>query len=282
MAVTTALALGLVASLLPSSLAGEHEEVQCAENALPEVSLLQHGYALWSDLREGGADHSAHVKVTEAVRHIPVAAESIDMNGRPCSYCGPPSADRIDREYAVRTDCGNKSREATKDIPFVNISEPGTSAACELNYQKACSDAVYNKDYVYFGKSIDLSSAEAKVDGHFCLQYGFLEPSLVAIADNFTALHMKGVELCRTKFAKYRWDTITFSQFEAVAHTASQRGYPTRWEAEFVAAAKCALFDMHLGCEIAFCAYTFCKNGDGTVSAYNECPGFTQLHGNLQ
>mmetsp|Transcript_36972 Transcript_36972/g.115070 ORF Transcript_36972/g.115070 Transcript_36972/m.115070 type:complete len:280 (+) Transcript_36972:72-911(+) len=270
------LLLVLPALLLPSSLAEEQIG----------MSLLQQGFRV----RPGAAGELASAATAEAGQHIPGLTRSLDMHGIPCEYCGPPPADRVDRAYGVRSDCGGTRPTAlASHLPLSAFSRPGdpsSSAACELNFQKACPDAVLNRDYLYFAKSVDLNPAQAALDGLYCKGYGFLDPQLVAIAGNFTALRSKGIELCQTKLAKYDWGRITLADFNGMTASITAKYQalgvgPTVEEAQFVAAAKCALFNMHLGCEIAFCAYSFCDNGDGTVSAYDQCPGFTQLKGNI-
>uniref|UniRef100_A0A7R9ZZK1 Uncharacterized protein n=1 Tax=Pyrodinium bahamense TaxID=73915 RepID=A0A7R9ZZK1_9DINO len=257
---------------------------QCAEASL---GLLQRGF--------------------NPVRHkerIPV--NSFDHHGRWCSYCGPPSSDRIDRldaPYTLREDCGNLSTPLgipgpLQEMPlttFARDSDPPTNAYCELNFQKGCSDAVANRDFLYFGKVVDLrSAADRKSDGSTCLKQGFLQPSLKALAKNFSALQALGRQLCETKFAKYRWKGgITLRDGEEVYTTHRSRSAseamamglepdtPSQEEAEFLAAWKCALGNGELGCEMAFCAYTFCDKGGGETGAYEECPGWDPVRGNV-
>ena len=73
----------------------------------------------------------------------------VDMNGRLCHLCAMPFPERSDRTYVQRTDCGNQSlfeHPENQKKPIIEFNSPGSTAYCELNYNKACADGIYNKD----------------------------------------------------------------------------------------------------------------------------------------
>merc|ERR1719291_1387049 len=100
------------------------------------------------------------------------------------------------------------------DVPAVQLTQLNVETKaierngfCQLNFAKSCVDAIANKDYLYWAKSVNLkapgSIENAAWDGRYCRLNGFLNPSLVALQHNFTATQTKAAELCKTKYAKY-------------------------------------------------------------------------------
>merc|ERR1719188_1401137 len=112
---------------------------------------------------------------------------ALDMNGRLCAICSPPLPERVNRTYVMRSDCGNNSLFEHPDAFFMPIhslnreaaeGQPETTAWCELNEQKICADAIYNKDFLYQAKAVDYPK-EAHYDPAYCHYNGWLEPEIV-------------------------------------------------------------------------------------------------------
>merc|ERR1719327_1685535 len=98
------------------------------------------------------------------------------------------------------------------DVPAVQLAQiNGTTKAierngfCQINFAKSCVDAVANKDYLYWAKSVDLKAPEAYEnaawDGRYCRLNGFLEANMVALQHDFESTRAKADELCKTKYA---------------------------------------------------------------------------------
>lgn len=215
---------------------------------------------------------------------------SKDQNGHLCMLCNKPLPERSNKQYTeFRTDCGKMSsaggpNASILSMPAVKLTEAhedGTerNGFCQLNFAKSCVDAVANKDYLYWAKSLDLKSpatrANSKWDGRYCRLNGFLEPSLVALQHDFEGTRAKSRDLCKTKYAKYNIDNITFIDMMSAARYEDESA-PTLDEAELLAAWNCAMGD--LGCDISLCAYSFCATESGT-GLYDECKGWHPVDG---
>jgi len=208
---------------------------------------------------------------------------TMDMNGRRCMLCSMPLKDRTDREYLQRTDCGNQSvfeHHANMNVPlsmFVDANNPHhINGYCELNIQKVCADALYNKDFLFQAKSVVIPPGN-NFDPVYCNENGWLTPEFVKLQHDFELLDRKQSELCKVKYAPYKVDTITFADFMDQYMLGLIRGYPTREEAEFTGAGVCAMGNA--GCDMAYCAYSFCNLGDGKIGKYDECPGWDPIKG---
>jgi hypothetical protein len=218
------------------------------------------------------------------------ALVSKDHNDNMCMLCGKPLPERVNKVYTEhRKDCGGMSspqgpNASTLSAPVMKLTQVGedgteTNGFCQLNFAKSCVDAVANKDYLYWAKSVDLNSsntrANAGFDGRYCRINGFLEPGLVALQHDFHATQAKGRELCKTKYAKYNLENISFMDMMSAARYDDATA-PTLHEAELLAAWNCAMGD--LGCDLSLCAYSFCATESGT-GLYDECKGWHPIHG---
>lgn len=220
-------------------------------------------------------DHSDHVM-------------SLDHNGKVCMLCNRPLPERIDRPYeAFRTDCGKHSSATGPSLDVMAMPAVQVAGAvkaegfCALNFAKSCADAVANKDYLYFAKSIDFNHASMRSnvrwDGRYCLLNGFLETSVVSLQRNFTALQQHAEELCETKYSKHGVDRLSFLDMLQLSKQEDSSA-PSLQEAEAMAAWNCAMGD--LACDMAMCAYSFCKQADGRSTAlYDVCPGWDPKKG---
>lgn len=207
---------------------------------------------------------------------------SLDHNGKVCMLCNRPLPERIDRPYeAFRRDCGKHSSATGPSLdvmamPAVQVAGAGKAEGfCALNFAKSCADAVANKDYLYFAKSIEFNHASMRSnvrwDGRYCLLNGFLETSVVSLQRNFTVLQQHAEELCETKYSKHGVDRLSFLDMLQLSKQEDSSA-PSLQEAEAMAAWNCAMGD--LACDIAMCAYSFCKQADGRSTAlYDTCPG---------
>merc|ERR1719188_775675 len=92
---------------------------------------------------------------------------------------------------------------------------------CALNFAKRCADAIANRDYLYWAKSLDLNSStlrsNAAWDGRYCAMNGFLDKDVVALQHDFEGMSAKGKDLCKTKYAKYNIEKITFKDMMSAA-----------------------------------------------------------------
>lgn len=215
---------------------------------------------------------------------------SKDDKGKVCIMCGKPLPERMDsKSYKhLRTDCGNHSsnmgpsKEALH-TPIVQmyrslkVNAKASNGFCELNFAKSCADAIVNEDYLYWAKSLDLRKTNNRAwEAHYCRRNGFLEPRIAALQHSFTGMKQRGQEFCKTKYAKYGFDNMTFLDMMAASKSDSPES-PSLAEAERLAAWNCAMGD--LGCDMALCAYSFCDLGEGKVGLYDECPGWHPVTG---
>mmetsp|Transcript_97072 Transcript_97072/g.257931 ORF Transcript_97072/g.257931 Transcript_97072/m.257931 type:complete len:361 (-) Transcript_97072:21-1103(-) len=218
---------------------------------------------------------------------------SLDHNGHICMLCGKPLPERMGtRKYTeFRTDCGRRSSPtgpsaADLTVPAVEFARSGKSADlsmngfCALNFAKSCADAVANRDYLYWPKSLDLASAamsaNAPWDARYCGLNGFLHKDIVKLQNNFTGMREKAQELCDTKYAKHGIEKLTFLDMMSKSRYDDKEA-PTQQEAELLAAWNCAMGD--LGCDMAMCAYSFCHQDKGAFGLYNECAGWDPVEG---
>lgn len=216
---------------------------------------------------------------------------SLDHNGNVCMLCGRPLPERVgERLYSeFRVDCGSRSSPTGPSAD--DLSKPAasfvarghgreTTGFCELNFAKGCADAVANKDYLYWPKSLDLKHPalreNAAWDGRYCHANGFLKPEFVALQHNFSAFRDKADELCRTKYSQLGGEKLTFLDMMQLARHEDTTA-PSLKEAELLAAWNCAMGD--LGCDLAMCIYSFCDKGGGEIGLYDECPGWHPVHG---
>jgi len=210
-----------------------------------------------------------------------------DMNGNMCALCNAPFPERSDRKYKMRTDCGNHSmfrHPLMNFVPLISFkreataTRPETNAWCELNEQKMCADGIYNKDFLYQAKAVDYPPF-ANYDPYYCLHNGWLEPEIVALQHDFDGMKKKSEEMCqKPKYAFTKWNTtMTMLDFNQRFGPGVLRGWPTKEEALFVGGWTCAMGSS--GCDMAYCAYSFCKKPDGSVGKYSECPGWHPVKG---
>jgi len=211
-----------------------------------------------------------------------------DMNGHMCALCNAPMAERADREYKMRTDCGNHSlfRHPMKVMltPLITFSreatatQPATNAWCELNSQKMCADALYNRDFLYQAKAVNYPRF-LKYDPWYCFHNGWLEPEIVALQHDFEGMEKKSKEMCHSeKYAHTGWNTtMTVLDMSLKYSPGTLRGWPTKEEAIFVGAWTCAMGSS--GCDMAYCAYSFCKLPNGELGSYDQCEGWDPKKG---
>jgi len=214
-------------------------------------------------------------------------AQTVDANGRPCMLCGTPLPETTDRAYVQRTDCGNHSfaiDHSALTTPLITFShpasdgKPATNAFCELNLQKICADSIFNRDFLYQAKTLP-EGVLPEYDFHYCKLNGWLDPQIVALQNDFDAMDAKAKAICNEpRYLQYGWNsTLTVTQVFEQYSKGLARGYPTRSEAEYVGAALCAMGS--IGCDMAYCAYSFCDKGNGNFGQTRECEGFDPVKG---
>jgi len=203
----------------------------------------------------------------------------IDMNGRKCLLCTLPFPERSDRTYVQRTDCGNQSlfeRPENMYRPIIQFNRPHSTAYCELNWNKACADGIYNQDWLFFAKSLDMRTARGTPhDQIFCKLMGWLSPELRALQHNYQVMKEKAEEFCNS--LDTNWTTMTMADSNASSSRSYARGYPTKEEALLMAGWTCAMGTA--ACDMAYCAYSFCELPDGTMGTYGQCKGWDPVKG---
>jgi len=249
-----------------------------------EVTLLQ---TQLTQQRGAVAPAAAEEKAAPAVADDTSHVMSVDHAGKVCMLCNRPPAERLGNRTYDRflTDCGHASSASGPSaeamaIPAVQLwkkgaERNGANGFCALNFAKSCADAVANKDYTYFAKSIDFHNpslrSNIRWDGRYCRLNGFLEPSVLKLQHNFTALQEHASMLCETKYSKHGIERLTFLDMLELSRQESPDA-PSLLEAEKMAAWNCAMGE--LGCDIAMCAYSFCNGTDGRPGLYGECEGW--------
>lgn len=204
-----------------------------------------------------------------------------DMNGKLCGFCNDPLPERVDRVYSKRTDCGNSSIFEHLDswfTPVVTYNKPGTNAWCELNEQEVCADALSNKDFLYQAKAVDYPRG-VMYDPLYCNYNGWLAPELKALQHDFEGMKAKSEEVCNSEKYKHTGWNTSLTMFDFLVHfqPGYDRQYPTEEEAIFIGGWTCAMGTA--GCDIAYCAYSFCDKGDGKFGMYEECDGWDPVKG---
>ncbi|CAK9051851.1 unnamed protein product [Durusdinium trenchii] len=199
---------------------------------------------------------------------------TMDMNGRSCSLCGTPDASELWGDYKQRTDCGNHSIQEHPDIifkPLKDFVHGDNNAWCELNVQKMCADAVYNKNYMIQAKQVNTTGSPALLyDATYCYHNGWLGAEYRALQFDFDAMKAKADKFCeqRLKLTK----NMTLADMMAVYGPSFMRGEPSKEDALFLGAWTCAMGAS--GCDMTYCAYSYCQKPDGSFGAYHECEGW--------
>jgi len=111
-------------------------------------------------------------------------------------------------------------------------------------------------------------------NSQYCRHNGWLDPKIVALQHDFDKLEAKAAEVCEALEPRTNWRTMTLNQMSAVYNRGLERetGMPTEEEAVYVGAWTCAMGSA--GCDIAYCAYSFCDKGNGEIGTYGECEGW--------
>jgi len=273
----------------------EMNEVTALRMDLMQRTAVKHGNV---HKEVGGADLAINnTEVATAANATTVTQEngpiSMDHNGHVCMLCDKPLPERTNKNYTeFRADCGGKSSrtgptKASLSVAAVNLHEKNdagevvSNGFCELNFAKSCVDAVANRDYLYWPKSINLNASASKAnaawDARYCALNGFLEHDVVSLQHDFDGLRIKGETLCKTKYSKHNLEKLSFMDMMSAARYDDETA-PKLEEAELLAAWNCAMGD--LGCDLALCAYSFCKKGTSAEHGlYDECEGWDPVNG---
>ena len=86
----------------------------------------------------GGAEATAaYAELRRALRRggrISAEDPEVDMNGNPCAGCTGVLRERADRDYTVRTDCGNQTNAFDRNTrPLISYSREATDELPETN-----------------------------------------------------------------------------------------------------------------------------------------------------
>lgn len=265
--------------------------------------LVNENASLAQFLKQGYLTHMTQRQpsLEPGVRPIEFAKTSTfkDHNGQLCNMCGLPDPSRLAQgtKYTeFRSDCGETRWDEVKLLFPKNLFKPVHSFSrvekglqtklpmngfCELNMQKSCADAIVNKDYMYYAKSINVFGGPVKTyDWSYCALNGWLEKDVVKLAHSgdFKAMQKYASDQCNTKYAVYNWRKMTLAHM-AKFYTSGMMtmGKPNFKDANSLGAWNCAMGDA--ACDMTFCAYTFCNLGDGKERAYEECPGWDPIKG---
>jgi hypothetical protein len=273
-----------------------HKEVANVDIANNEsVQASSESAKATSHINDISASASAAAKAADASNAASEENDpiSMDHNGRVCMLCNKPLPERTNKNYTeFRTDCGRKSSstgpsKAALNVAAVSLHEKNAAGQvesngfCELNFAKSCADAVANQDYLYWPKSINLNGSSSRNnaawDARYCALNGFLEHDVVRLQHDFEGLRDKGKSLCETKYSNYNIEKLSFMDMMGAARYDDETA-PKLEEAELLAAWNCAMGD--LGCDLALCAYSFCKKDASTGHGlYDECEGWDPVSG---
>ena len=242
------------------------------------TSLLQHGSRKVAS--------SAHRQVAigkidfdpAKLRHAQGEMQGFDMNGRLCALCETPSEERAPgNTFVQRSDCGNHSIFEHPDKAFLPLSsfrkeateeQNETNAWCELNLEKGCADAVYNKDYLMFAKSVELSKVPIfgysvnSFDQHYCYYNGWLEPEIRALQHDYEGMTAKGKELCKSEHLVQLGANGNMTLMDMMMHylpylPGTPISNPNIGAANFLAAWTCAMGSS--ACDMTYCAWVLVK-----------------------
>ena len=196
--------VSIIVLVLTPAVGLEADPFGCEDSTICQaISLLQHGsrkvassISWQGEVNQLSLDRGLLFNPRESPEWME-SFESIDVNGRPCSLCSMPPAERApNNSYVQRSDCGNSSyweHPENGKLPlstFVREATEGhneTNGWCELNFEKGCADAVYNQDYMMFAKSVrwpslpNIGYGMSSYDQHFCFYNGWLSPEIRAL-----------------------------------------------------------------------------------------------------
>ncbi|CAE7509296.1 unnamed protein product [Symbiodinium natans] len=285
--------LTVVSTVALQTLGHIESESDCFESQ--QTTLLQHGFHVAASEQQVAATDAAALS-SFMMHHSPVIP-SLDGNGRVCMLCSLPPAERApNQSYVQRSDCGNHSlfeNPAMLQVPLSSLRRQATKGQnetfgwCELNVEKGCADAIYNEDYMMFAKSVvipDVPGLHYKVaswDQYHCFYNGWLSPEIKAMQHDFQGMTAKAQELCESDALVKRGSqgNITMSDMlqrwlHALPGLPGSR--PSYEDSLFLAAWACAMGSA--ACDMAYCAYTYCKTDDG-FGTYEECHGWDPVKG---
>ena len=197
-----------------------------------------------------------------------------DMNGRFCTLCGHPDPQKPWGNYTERKDCGNHSvLEHPESLfkPLADFDRGNSNGFCELNMQKMCADALYNKNFLIQARQINSTgTAVLLYDATYCDHLGWLGADYRSLQFDYEGMKSKADKFCEARIEKAK--NRTMADMLAIYFPSFAPGQPSKEEAQLVADWTCAMGSS--GCDMTYCAYSYCKKPDGTFGTLQECPGW--------
>jgi len=185
------------------------------------------------------------------------------------------------------------AKNASSSTPAIQYNSSSWNGFCQSGWT-ACPDAVANKDYSYYWRSLGAEWVQfaGAVDGEYCRKNGWLTPKYRAIYKDFEALKTAADEECKMKWSKpeYQLDNVGLDGVSTAIQQSmkdsvrdvKENGVLTSLRtmslgrlmmsetgAGIAAAWNCAMGSV--ACDIAYCNHAYCDTGDGTFGIMDEC-----------
>eukprot|EP00913_Durusdinium_trenchii_P009580 g9000.t1 len=135
-----------------------------------------------------------------------------DMNGRFCTLCGHPDPQKPWGNYTERKDCGNHSvLEHPESLfkPLADFDRGNSNGFCELNMQKMCADALYNKNFLIQARQINSTgTAVLLYDATYCDHLGWLGADYRSLQFDYEGMKSKADKFCEARIEKAKNRTM--------------------------------------------------------------------------
>ena len=206
------------------------------------------------------------------------------------------------KRFLHRNDCGQKPSViytsaytvAALQTPLgtlthnTSVAPYWTNGWCAFNMQPICADAILNRDYLFFAKSMR-SPRDDTYDFHYCRLNGWLTKQVRTSVHSFDAHTSWATAECAARDAELQRDgegslaasTLASAPISlADRHSANESLRSARRRGS----ATCAYGGGwgHLNgaaCDSAYCAYTFGDLGGGDYCVYDDCKGWDPVLG---
>lgn len=192
---------------------------------------------------------------------------------RLCSMCAVPLRTYLNdypdnHSYVFRTDCGQHALYGDLTVPLVSYNQPPapnflppkyaspnswTNAWCATASQMGAAHAEASHDYFVYPASW-VNYPGYSYDYYYCKANGYLEPSVVAMKKNYSAIYDYALAKCATLNKTRDLNTMTYNDM-LKDFRPYDWGAPSDEMAETVAAWSCASGGP--GGDISYCAHTY-------------------------